>query len=182
MISILLLICLTWSFYIGYSRGLILQGFYTLLAVVAVMIASQSYQTLSKTISLLVPYANAQEGATTYFFSSQQLFELDQVFYAGIAFLLIYTVVYTVGRFVGIFLHVLPLNYLDDKKFNLLAGVCSVCVTLFGLQMVLTILATVPMGTIQNHLNASSLVRFLINHVPITSNLLKTLWVTKIIG
>ncbi|GGE36190.1 CvpA family protein [Streptococcus himalayensis] len=182
MISIVLVLILAWSFYIGYSRGLILQGFYTFMAVLAGVIASQLYRSFAQQISLLVPYANPQNGATTYFFSSQQIFELDQVFYAGLAFLILYTIVYSLGRFVGIFLHLLPLRYLDERTYNVAAGLCSVFVTLFGLQMMLTVLATIPMDLVQTHLNNSGLVRFLVNHVPITTSLLKNLWVTKIIG
>lgn len=48
--------------------------------------------------------------------------------------------------------------------------------------MFLTVLATIPLPVVQNHLNTSSIARFIISHTPITSGVLKQLWVTKIIG
>lgn len=182
MISIFLLVVLLWSFYIGYSRGLILQSFYNLVSLVAILVASQAYRGWGDKLSLLVPYASAQEGAFSYFFPSKYLFDLDKVFYAGLGFLAVYTLVYSLGRFVGIFLHLLPLAVLDERKYNLIAGFLSVLVTAFGLQMLLTILATVPLESLQNQLNASGLARFLISHVPIMSGLLQKLWLTNLIG
>ena len=47
IISLLILLILAWSFYIGYSRGIVLQAYYLLSAIVAFFIASQSYQGLA---------------------------------------------------------------------------------------------------------------------------------------
>lgn len=89
IISLLILLILAWSFYIGYSRGIVLQAYYLLSAIVAFFIASQSYQGLARFLSLWVPYSSATEGATTYYFPNNQLFHLDKVFYAGLAFFII---------------------------------------------------------------------------------------------
>ena len=58
------------------------------------LVAGAFYKSLAKFISLWVPYANATQGSSTYFFPSSQLFQLDQVFYAGLAYLIIFTAVY----------------------------------------------------------------------------------------
>ena len=83
MISILLLLILAWSFYIGYRRGIVLQGFYLVATIVSAYFASKYYQSLGQKFNLLIPYANPQEGQGTFFFSSTQLFQLDKVFYAN---------------------------------------------------------------------------------------------------
>ncbi|MDK6646237.1 CvpA family protein, partial [Actinotignum timonense] len=62
MISLVILLILAWSFYIGYSRGIVLQAYYTASAVISAIIAGQLYQSLGEQINLLVPYASAQEG------------------------------------------------------------------------------------------------------------------------
>ena len=80
MISILLLLILAWSFYIGYRRGIILQAYYLVATIVSAYFASKYYQPLGQKFNLLIPYANPQEGQGTFFFPSNQLFHLDKVF------------------------------------------------------------------------------------------------------
>ena len=71
---------------------------------------------------------------------------------------------------------------LEDRKYQIGAGVIAVVITLLVIQMGLTVLSTVPMASIQNRLNASGLIRFIILHTPISSSLFHNLWVTAIIG
>ena len=174
IISLLILLILAWSFYIGYSRGIVLQAYYLLSAIVAFFIASQSYQGLARFLSLWVPYSSATEGATTY--------HLDKVFYAGLAFFIIYTFIYAIGRFIGIFIHLVPKGNTDSRWYNVASGVIAVFISLFAIEMFLTVFATVPLAFIQDRLNHSGLASFIINHTPITSSLLKYFWVTKVIG
>lgn len=182
MISILLLLILAWSFYIGYRRGILLQAYYLMATIVSAYFASNYYLSLGQKFNLLIPYANPQEGQGTYFFSSAQLFQLDKVFYAGIGFLLAFTVFYCIGRLLGLFLNLVPTKILEGKYYRIAAGVLSVGVTLFVLQMMLTILATVPLQIVQNSLENSFVARHIIQSIPITTGLIKQLWVTKIIG
>mgnify|MGYP000955935914 FL=1 len=156
--------------------------YYLLASLIAGIIASQSYQGLAKFLSLWVPYASATEGATNYYFPSNQLFHLDKVFYAGLAFFIVYAIVYAIARFVGIFIHLVPKGNTDSRWYNIASGVMAVLVSLFVIEMFLTIFATVPLAFVQNHLNHSGLASFIINHTPITSSILKNLWVTKVIG
>ena len=88
MISVLLLLVLAWSFYIGYRRGLVLQIYYFVATVISALLAGNFYQSLGKQFDLLIPYASPQQGQGTFFFPSNQLFQLDKVFYAGIGYLL----------------------------------------------------------------------------------------------
>ena len=182
MISILLLLILAWSFYIGYRRGIVLQAFYLVATIVSAYFASNYYQALGQKFSLLIPYANPQEGQGTFFFSSTQLFQLDKVFYAGLAYLLVFGICYTIGRFIGLFLHLIPTKKLDVKWLRIGSGLLSLLVTLFVLQMALTILATVPLAVIQNSLEKSIVAKHIIQSVPFTTNLIKQLWVTNLIG
>lgn len=182
MISIFLLLVLAWSFYIGYRRGLILQIYYFVATVISALLAGNFYQSLGKQFDLLIPYANPQEGQGTFFFPSDQLFQLDKVFYAGIGYLLAFTVFYCIGRFIGLFFNLVPTKKLGGKYFRIGAGVLSVGVTLFVLQMMLTILATVPLAIVQNSLENSLVAKHMIQSIPVTTDLIKQLWVTKLIG
>ena len=116
------------------------------------LFASKYYLALGQKFNLLIPYANPQEGQGTFFFPSNQLFHLDKVFYAGVGFLLAFTIFYCIGRLLGLFLNLVPSKILDGKYYRIGAGVLSIGVTLFVLQMMLTILATVPLQIVQNHL------------------------------
>lgn len=182
MISILLLLVLAWGFYIGYRRSLVLQVYYFLVAVISAFVAGQFYKSLGDYFHLLIPYANPQEGQGTFFFPSDQLFQLDKVFYAGLAYLLVFGICYSIGRFIGLFLHLIRIKKLGGTWFRIGAGVLSLLVTLFVLQMALTILATVPMAAVQNPLEKSVVAKHIIQSVPLTTNFIKQLWVTNLIG
>ena len=182
MISILLLLILAWSFYIGYRRGILLQAFYLVATIISAYFASKFYLSLGQKFNLLIPYANPQEGQGTFFFPSNQLFQLDKVFYAGIGFLIAFTAFYCIGRLLGLFINLAPTEIVDGKYYRIGAGVVSVGVTLFVLQMMLTILATVPLQIVQNSLENSFVARHIIQSIPFTTNFIKQLWVTKIIG
>lgn len=182
MLSIFILLVLAWVFYIGYTRGIILQSYYVLASLVAMALAAQHYQVLAARLSLWVPYSSAMSGAVTYFYPSSQLFKLDQVFYAALAYLVIYTMVYSLARFVGIFIHLFPRSLFDKRWSRLLSGLLALGVAFFVIEMVLTLLSTVPLALVQEQLNHSSLANFMIKHTPVTSSILRELWVTKIIG
>ena len=182
MISVLLLLVLAWSFYIGYRRGLVLQIYYFVATVISALLAGNFYQSLGKQFDLLIPYASPQEGQGTFFFPSNQLFQLDKVFYAGIGYLLAFAVFYCIGRLIGLFFNLVPTKKLGGKYFRIGAGVLSVGVTIFVLQMMLTILATVPLQIVQNSLENSFVARHIIQSIPFTTSLIKQLWVTKLIG
>ena len=85
MISSLLLLVLAWGFYIGYRRGLLLQVYYLISAMASAFVAGQFYKGLESNFICWSLYANPQEGQGTFFFPSDQLFQLDKVFMQGSA-------------------------------------------------------------------------------------------------
>ena len=203
MLTFLILLILAWSFYIGYARGIILQSYYFLVTLVALLIAGGSYKGLAKVLSLWVPFSSPTQQSVNYFYANRYLFQLDDIFYAGLAYVLIFAMIYLIGRVIGIFMHLVPQpEKLEDRKYQIGAGVIAVVITLLVIQMGLTVLSTVPMASIhllviqmgltvlstvpmasiQNRLNASGLIRFIILHTPISSSLFHNLWVTAIIG
>ena len=171
MLTFLILLILAWSFYIGYARGIILQSYYFLVTLVALLIAGGSYKGLAKVLSLWVPFSSPTQQSVNYFYANRYLFQLDDIFYAGLAYVLIFAMVYLIGRVIGIFMHLVPQpEKLEDRKYQIGAGVIAVVITLL------------VMASIQNRLNASGLIRFIILHTPISSSLFHNLWVTAIIG
>ncbi|MET3644824.1 CvpA family protein [Streptococcus gallinaceus] len=182
MISLILLIILLWSFYIGYSRGLVLQAYYTFSAILSLMIASGNYKSLAKILYLWVPFTTATDGSKNAFFASKYLFSLDEIFYAGLAFLVVYVLVYAIMRLIGIFVHLLNFINPDTRLTNGISGGLSVVVTLISLQLVLTVAATVPIATVQNYLQGSFVANAIIKYTPIMTSVLQQLWVTNVVG
>lgn len=182
MISILLLIVLAWSFYIGYNRGLVLQVYYTFSSILALIIATAQYKSLAKLYYLWVPFATATKDSSNFFFANKYLFNLDKIFYAGLAFLTIYILVYTILRFIGIFVHFLNFADPGTQRTNIISGVLGVVVALISLQLLLTVVATIPLATVQNLLHRSWVARMIIQYTPILSSVVKQLWISNIAG
>lgn len=138
---------------------------------------------LAKTISLWIPFSSATQASKTYFYGADQLFHLDKVFYAGLAYFILFVLVYAMGRVIGLFIPLIPTpEKWEDYPFQIASGVLAVLVTYFVLQMGFTILSTIPMAAIQDRLHGSFLIRFMVQYSPLTAGLLKQLWVVKILG
>lgn len=180
MVGLVFLIILAWQFYIGYMRGVVLQGFYTLASLLSLVIANHFYKPLSDTLTLWIPYVNPGPDAKVFFFKSVNLFELDTVFYAGLAFAIVYGLSYIVFRFLGIFLHLVNLDKFDRVGFNSLSGILSILVTVLFFSMGTSLLATVPLDAVQQFLDGHITTKLLIN-LPIVSDLWQHYWVTQII-
>lgn len=81
IITILILLMLVWAFFVGRSRGLALQTYYTIGSLVAIGIALQNYKALSEKITLWIPFASATANSQLSL-SCKNFFEIDHVFYA----------------------------------------------------------------------------------------------------
>lgn len=153
MISLIFLLVLAWNFYVGYQRSIALQSFYTLGCVLASVIAYLFRDSLADAITLWVPFANATQDLTMAFFTDENIFDLSRVFYTGVAFLIIYAVVYLLVRFLGIFLHAFKgLMRIKDSSNRIISGALSVLVTFYTIGAIATVLATVPMTEVQDFL------------------------------
>ena len=78
MISLVICLIFAWAFYIGYSRGIILQAFYSLSSLLSLFIAASQYKGLAKLYTQWVPFANATEGASTFYFQSKYLTDFNR--------------------------------------------------------------------------------------------------------
>lgn len=181
MITLVLCLFLAWQFYLGYARGFLIQIFYTIGHLLSIVLASFYYRDLADKLTLWVPYASPEEGVSLLFFKQVALFDLSQVFYAGTAFLLLYTIFYGLVRFLGIFVHLFRWQFFDNQKGQLISGALSVWVTSFVLSMGLSLLATVPYNSLQTILSSSFLARLLINANPIITQIIEHFWITEIL-
>ena len=176
MLSLLLLIILIFAAYRGARRGLAYQAVYTLGYLIVFIVASNKFQELSGKLELLVPYPQPNLESKLLYYSSEQLFDLDQYFYAGVAFLLILIIGWMIVRFIGIFFHELTFVELLGKGGQVAGSVLAVFVTMVALSAVLNLMALVPLDKVQEMIGHSSLAKLLITHVPYFSSKMIELW------
>ena len=180
MIGLLVLAIMAWNFYIGYRRGLFMQAYYVVSVIIAMCVAAYFYKSLGEAINLWVPYANPTKDASVAFFTDQNVFSLDRVYYAGVSYFAIYCVTYYGLRFLGIFFHFVRIERLDQTRFQVASGVLASLVSLVPLTMLGNILATVPINNIQTVLSSSWFLRFLINCNFPVSQIIQHLWTSVI--
>ena len=172
MIGLLVLAIVAWNFYIGYRRGLFMQAYYVVSVIIAMCVAAYFYRSLGEAINLWVPYTNPTKDASIAFFKDQNIFSLDRVYYAGVA--------YYGLRFLGIFFHFVRIERLDQRRYQVVGGVLASLVSLVPLTMLGNILATVPMNNIQTVLSSSWVLRLLINWNFPVSQIIQHLWTSVI--
>ena len=129
---------------------------------------------------LWVPYTNPTKDASIAFFKDQNIFSLDRVYYAGVAYFAIYCIAYYGLRFLGIFFHFVRIERLDQRCYQVVGGVLATLVSLVPLTMLGNILATVPMNNIQTLLSSSWVLRILINGYFPVSQIIQHLWTSVI--
>lgn len=157
-----------------------MQAYYVISVIIAMCVATYFYQPLGEAINLWVPYANPTKDASVAFFTDQNIFSLDRVYYAGVAYFAIYCVTYYGLRFLGIFFHFVKIEHLDQTRFQVAGGVLASLVSLVPLTMLGNILATVPINNIQTVLSSSLILRFLINYYFPVSQIIQHLWTSVI--
>lgn len=183
MLDLVLLLLLVWNFYLGYQRGLGQQLGQTVLFLISFIVASLTYGQAAQFLSLWIPYANPVRGSQVLFFESGILFDLDQVFYSGLGFLMAFSLVWLLGRILGTFLIFFPWKWTwDSLPASLLSGGLSLLLTWYRVEMVIFILVTVPLPVVQDLLSSSFLVQFMMNLSPFSRLLLRQLWVNSVLG
>lgn len=181
MISGLLLILLSWQFFIGYRRGLPKQIYEVITLVTAFIIASSSYRSLADKLTLWVPYAQPTEELILPHFSAVNVFEMDSVFYAGLAFSALLGLVYGGFKLLAFLTDLFSFDHLDTFTYRLVAGGLSVLVTVVFWSVAFKLLATIPFAQVQGFLDKSFLIKAILN-LPVVSQLLYYFWVVRILG
>ncbi|UOQ46200.1 CvpA family protein [Halobacillus salinarum] len=180
MIDLLLLLILFIGVITGLRRGFILQLFHLISFVAAFIVAALYYDELAPKLTLWVPYPELPETADwAIFFDS---LPLEQAFYNAIAFAIIFFAV-------KIILHIIAsmLDFVADLPVlstlnNLLGGILGFIENYVLLFVLLYIAALVPVASVQNAIDHSVLAQFIIEHTPVFSEQIKTLWIEHVAG
>lgn len=181
MITLLLLAVLLWQFFLGYTRGFVKQVYETFALLVGLIVAGLNYQRLAYKLTLWIPYSQAAEGVQLPYFSRVNIFEMDRVFYAGLAYVLVMGLVYGALKLLSFLVQLLAVDFFEQPGFRLAAGGLSVLVTVLFWSVTLRLFATIPLVAVQEFLGNHLLLKGLIN-LPLLSQLLDHLWVVNILG
>lgn len=181
MLTLVILLTLMIGVYVGYQRGLTLQLVYTLGYWVSFLVAQHNYKALGKQLELLIPYPSPTLETKFVLFNPAWSFDMDRAFYAGFAFVLILLVGWLLTRFLGMLSYGLTFIPILKSGNDGLGAILGGVVSLVGLVIVLTLLAMIPIGFIQNMFEKSSLAKVVIAKTPVISSMLHDLWINKII-
>ncbi|MGX7030721.1 CvpA family protein [Vagococcus zengguangii] len=176
MLSLLLIVILGFAAFRGVRRGFVFQTVHTIGYLIVFYLASKNFEKLSDKLELLVPYPQPALDSNLIYYSGQQLFDLDQYYYAGVAFLLILLIGWAVIRFTGFFFYGLTFFDLFGVVGKILSGILAVMVAMVTLSCILNVVAMVPLDFVQNMIEGSGLAKFIIANLPYYSNKIIELW------
>lgn len=184
MIGLLVLVALIVSFYVGGRRGAPYQLVFSFGYLITFLIALGTYKGLAKKLELYVPYPSVTPDSSMVFYDQTESLDLDQAYYAAMAFLLVIVIGAIVVRFLAIFLNDLRykrLKVLGQNDWMLASGL-SMLNVLLVIFFVLFVLSLIPLATVQNIFRKSLTARLIVQYTPIISWLFKRLWVTNILS
>ena len=174
MVTLLIVAVLAIGFVVGLRRGLILQLVHLASLVIALVVAKLYYKDLGPKLEMWVPFPSSADTDS----SLNMLFnitDLDSAFYNAIAFFIIFIAVKIALQLIGCmldFLAQLPLL----KQFNQLAGGALGFIEVYlGVFIVIFIAAMLPIESLQDMIQSSSLAETIILDTPFLSD-----WVTKL--
>ncbi|EOL42237.1 hypothetical protein RV11_GL002154 [Enterococcus phoeniculicola] len=181
MVTLIIFLFLAIAFYSGARRGLTLQLVYTVGYFLSYLAARHYYKELAPKLELYIPYPSVTENSQLVFFTKEMGLELDQAYYAAIAFLIVLFIGWLVTRLIGIFAH--SLTYLPIlHQFDWVAGgLVSAALMYIGIFLVLSLLTLIPVDFIQNQFRASGLARSIVENTPVFSKQIQDLWVNTIL-
>lgn len=182
MISIIILILLAIGFAIGYFRGFALQAYYIVGTLIAYLIATILFKKYATVFTLWIPFPSATAESKLTILNQSIIFDLNAVFYAAFAFMLIFIIVMIIIRILGIFAYPLSQLKVFGKHNHWIGGVLGLIEVYIVILLFLAILSLIPVNSIQNALSNSILANSMLLRTPIFSHDIFNSWVTEIIN
>lgn len=174
MVSIILLLLLSFGFLMGLKRGFVLQVFHLIGFIASFFVAVKYYSQLAAKLSLWIPYPElSNDGGWAVFLKS---LPLENAFYNAVSFALIFFSVKVILQIIASmldFVAELPLISIINRLFGSILGFLEIYLILF---IVLFILALTPLSKIQAWIFDSSVAIFMIEKTPILSKMMMELW------
>ncbi|XJZ26422.1 CvpA family protein [Bacillota bacterium Lsc_1132] len=173
MLDLILIFLFIMGFLVGLKRGFILQLIHFTGFIIAYIVANIYYDKLAPKLILWIPYPNFGNNSSLKLFTDSP--QMEDAFYRGIAFVIIFFAVRIVLQIIGTMLdfiaHLPILRFLNVWAGGIL-GFFEVYLLVF---ILLFIAALVPMTVIQQPLAQSTLANLIVHHTPILSDQIKQL-------
>ncbi|WP_091774475.1 CvpA family protein [Piscibacillus halophilus] len=178
MVSLIIFILLIIGFLIGLKRGFILQILHLTGFVVAFIIAILYFRELAAKLELWIPYPVLSEDS--FWGELFNSVDLEQAFYNGIAFFVIFLIVKIIMQIIANLLDFVAHLPVLNSVNNLLGAILGFLEMYVILFVVLFFASLVPVETVQNLINDSALATFIIEKTPVFSEQLKDKWFTTV--
>ena len=180
MIDLLLLFILFIGVITGLKRGFILQLFHLIGFVVAFVLAVIYYDDLAPKLTLWVPYPELPQDSSWAIFLEN--LPLEQAFYNAVAFAIIFFGAKIILHIIASMLDFVSELPISNSLNTMLGGILGFIENYVILFVVLYIAALVPLAGVQSALDGSILAQLIIEHTPVFSEQLKTLWIEHVAG
>lgn len=176
MVDFILIILLLFGLLRGLKRGFILQAFHLASFIIAFIVAVMYYDNLSQRLSLWIPYPELSSDSSWAVFLQSD--SMEAAFYNAISFALIFFAVKIILQIIASmldFVAELPILHSINHLLGAVLGFLEVYLLLF---VILYVLALTPLDNIQSWIDQSSISKIIVEHTPVLSNKLNTLWIT----
>lgn len=179
MLTVVILAWLGLAVYIGYRRGLFHESIYLLGYSFSFIIATLNCHTFGKWLMMIVPYPYASINQKMVYFSGDAVYHLDQFYYAGVAFLMLFLIGWLGTRFIGTLMYRLSQTFRKFPVWRLMnkclgAVVCFLTTAVF-ITAVLLVLTSIPNDMVQQLLAKSSVAKMMLE-MPGIPDYLSQLW------
>lgn len=175
MLSLLILILLITSFFVGFRRGFILQLIHLTGFIIAFVIAYLYHGDLAQHIRLWIPYPQfSSDNAAGMLIEA---FNFEHVYYSGIAFAILFFTTKILLQIIGSMFDFLAHLPILSTINGWLGGVLCFIETLLILVVILHLGALLPIEFAQDILKDSSLAKLILDYTPVLSNEIKQLWI-----
>ena len=174
MIDLFLFFILLFGFLIGLKRGFILQLLHLVGFIIAFIAAAAYYDDVASHIALWIPYPELADDSAWAIFL--QALPLEKAFYNGISFVLIFLGVKIILQIVASMLDIvasIPLLKTVNKLLGAVLGFLEVYLIIF---ILVYIFALVPVATVQEYINDSSIALFMLEKKTYFSEKILQLW------
>ncbi|SDH34350.1 Uncharacterized membrane protein, required for colicin V production [Alteribacillus persepolensis] len=176
MLSLLIIVILLGSFFIGLRRGFILQLIHLVSFFAALFVAFFFYREAAEYLRLWLPHPKVESDGDGVISMMVESFNNEAVYYAGISFFLLFIMTKILLQMIGSMLDFVSRIPVLQMVNRWLGGLLGFVETYVVLVVFLITAALIPIENLQQMLEGSWVANLMIYHTPFLSEWLHSLW------